>query len=105
MKKLLFFVFILLPTTILAQDYVLRAGSQVYKFDERIKKWSDKPLPINSILHQNDSIKSKTTFTVEIPRTWKNFFSQRMYTYIKYPNGVRLNGKLIEIEDKYNSIR
>ena len=93
MKKKLLFIFLLFPMSLFAQDLILRAGSEVYRYDEGARKWSDNPLPINSVLSIGDSIKSYTTFTVEIPRTWKNIFTKRIYTYIKYEKGVRLNGQ------------
>ena len=90
--------------SLFAQDLILRAGSEVYRYDEGARKWSDNPLPINSVLSIGDSIKSYTTFTVEIPRTWKNIFTKRIYTYIKYEKGVRLNGQLIEKTDCYSAV-
>jgi len=101
MKKFVLLLLFFCSIPICAQEYILRAGNEVYKFNERTKQWSERPLPINSRLSQGDSIKSYTTFTLEIPKSFKTLFSQRYYTYIKYPEGVRVNGNLVEKKDKY----
>lgn len=105
MKRLLFICLFFVTLTVSAQDFILRAGNEVYKYNEATKKWSEKPIPLNTSLNKGDSIKSFTAFTVEVPRTWMNFFSKRVYTFIKYPNGVRLNSNLVEKEDCYALIK
>jgi len=105
MKRLLLVCFSVMSLAMSAQDFILRAGNEVYKYNEKTKKWSEKPIPLNTSLNKGDSIKSFTAFTVEVPRTWINFFSKRVFTFIKYPGGVRLNSNLVEKEDCYTLIK
>lgn len=104
MKRLLFILLLTLPVTLSAQDYILRAG-EVYKYDQKTGEWSKNALPINSTLSRTDSIKSYTSFTLEIPLKLTNFLSTRFHTYIKYPKGVRLNEKLQENDNCYTLLK
>lgn len=96
MKRLLILLFTYFSINATAQEYILRAGREVYRFDENRKCWTEKPLPMNASLNRRDSIKSNTQFTVEVPLSFKNLFTKRVFTYIKYPGGVRLSEKLQE---------
>ena len=106
MKRLLsLFVLVCgLALSLNAQELILRAGTEVYQYNEQLGKWSENPLKPNAILHYRDSIKSYTSFTLEVPRTWRNFFSKRVFTYIKYPEGVRIDNKLVEKADRYSPV-
>ena len=101
MKKYILILLFFCSIPLCAQEYILRAGKEVYKFNEKTGEWSKNPLPLNSVLSQGDSIKSNTAFTLEVPRSLKNLFSQRYFTIIKNPDGIRLSGNLVEKTDKY----
>lgn len=99
MKRILIILLICLPIITFAQDYILRAGREVYRFDDDRKCWTENPLPVNTPLCLGDSIKSYTQFTVEVPFSINKPFSKRVFTYIKYPRGIRLSEKLLEKKD------
>lgn len=101
MRKVVLLFISLISLALSAQNVILRAGSEVYKYNKETRSWSKKPIPLNTTLNIGDSIRSYTAFTIEVPRTWSNFFSKRIFTYVKYPNGVRLSNRLTEAEDCY----
>ena len=104
MKTLFVVLFVTVSFNVYAQDFILRAGNEVYRYDENANMWSEKPLPLNAVLHSQDSIKSYTSFTLEVTRNLKNYFGKRLITYIKYPDGVRIDSYLVEQDDCYSPV-
>lgn len=109
MKKIAFTLLALIPLLLSAQSFILRAGNEVYQYDKTQKRWSSNPLPIGTPLKKNDYIKSKTKFTLEVvPDEWYKeynpFYINSCYTYIAYPNGVRLDSKLTEFNNTADRI-
>ena len=105
MKKILISLF-MMPIYVSAQEFILRNGDDVYLYNEKSKDWDAKPLPNGYIFNNGDSIKSTSSFTLEISSSWfekiLDFFTNknRFHNYNPCPDGIRLNNIFTKNENK-----
>ena len=104
MKRIILLLFLVVPRCVLSQDYILRTGNEVYKYNSSSHRWSA-PLPLRSTLNDGDTIRSNSDFTVEIAPTWWDFIGelfgrQRIYNFKACKNAVRLSTNLPQVENK-----
>ena len=108
MKRLILLLLLVVPGCVLSQDYILRTGNEVYKYNSSSHRWSA-PLPLRSTLNDGDTIRSNTDFTVEIAPTWWDFIGelfgrQRIFNFQACKKAVKLSKDLPQVKNENRAV-